>query len=187
MIRNLKTLGVALAAIFALGAVIASAASAQQAFLTSDGPLKELKGTQIGAASANRLTAIGTFTHCNVANYEANVEGAETTHGTTFKVVPTYSECKSTALGVNTDVEMHGCFYVFHLKETTASPADTYGVLSTLICEGTNRPVMTLTGGALGNARSRSPILVELASRGSMPLTQQTARSISRGRSRGFS
>jgi hypothetical protein len=141
MIRNLKTLGVALAAVFALGAVVASAASAQQAFLTSDGPLKELKGTEL-AEGANRLTALGTFTHCT-ASYTGNVEGSETTHGTTFKVVPTYTNCKSTVLKVNTDVAMNGCFYVFHLKETKA--ADTYNTLATLICEGTNKPVVTIT------------------------------------------
>jgi hypothetical protein len=68
-----------------------------------------------------------------------------------LKAVPAYTECKSTALNVGTDVAMNGCYYILHLKETTASPpADTYGVLSTLICEGANRPVVTITGGGLG-------------------------------------
>jgi hypothetical protein len=151
MIRNLKTLGIALAAVFALGAVIASAASAQQAFLTGDGPVSQLTGKDIGAAAANRLTAVGTFTHCEESSYVGTAEnGKPFEHATTIKVVPSYKKCKSTALGVTTDVEMHGCYYLLHLKETTSTPADTYGVLATLICEGTNRPVVTVTGGGLG-------------------------------------
>jgi hypothetical protein len=47
MIRNLKALGLALVAVFALSAVAASAASAQQGFITSTGPVT-LDGVEDG-------------------------------------------------------------------------------------------------------------------------------------------
>jgi hypothetical protein len=145
MIRNLKAFGLVLVAVFAFGAVAASGASAAQAYLTGDGPLSEVHGTQIGAASANRLTALSTFTHCNTATYKGEMEGASNEHGTTLTVSPEYGSCKSTILGVETHVAMNGCYYIFHVEETTASPADTYGVNSTLECETSGRPTVTIT------------------------------------------
>jgi hypothetical protein len=145
MIRNLKALGLAIVAVFAFGAVAASAASAQQAYLTGDGPLSEFHGSQIGPASANRLTALGTFTHCGTVTGEGTLEGGSTEHATTGAVVPTFANCTSTILGVATDINMNGCYFILHLQETTASPADTYGILATLHCEGTNRPSVTIT------------------------------------------
>ena len=46
MIRNLKVLGLALVAVFAMSAMVASAASA--GVLTSDGPVK-IKATETGS------------------------------------------------------------------------------------------------------------------------------------------
>ncbi len=55
MIRNLKALGLTLAAVFAMSAIAASAASAQQGTLTSDGPVT-LYGTETGPAGSNAIT-----------------------------------------------------------------------------------------------------------------------------------
>lgn len=49
MIRNLKALGLALVAAFAMSAVTTSVASAQQGTLTSDGPVT-LKTNELGIA-----------------------------------------------------------------------------------------------------------------------------------------
>ena len=56
MIRKFKTLAVALVAVFALGAVVASAASAQQGFLTSTGNVT-LTGTETGVEK-NRFDSV---------------------------------------------------------------------------------------------------------------------------------
>ena len=56
MIRNLKVLGLALVAAFAMSTMVASAASAQQGELTSDGP-EFMEGTEL--ATGNSLVYPG--------------------------------------------------------------------------------------------------------------------------------
>lgn len=143
MIRNLKALGVAMAAVFAMSAVMASAASAQQAYLTADTALAGIDGKDIGAASANRLTAFSTYTQCSEVNYSGSILGESSDHGTTATAIPDYKGCKSSALGFGTTVAMNDCHYIFHLGETTGE-GDTYGVQSTLICEGEGNPEVTI-------------------------------------------
>jgi hypothetical protein len=58
MTSKLKTLGLALVAAFAIGAVAASAASAQNGIFTSDGPAT-LIGTQTGTEFENLITVFG--------------------------------------------------------------------------------------------------------------------------------
>ena len=149
MIRNAKVLGVALAAVFALSAVAASAASAQQAYVTSDGPVL-LKGKETGAKT-NRLTAFGTFVECPGSTYVGGklnttpeeplsheLNGAETT----ATIVPTYTNCVSTALKLKSTVDMEGCDYVFHLQETNGT--DSYAVTATVNCPTGNHIKVTV-------------------------------------------
>jgi len=151
MIRNLKILGVALAAAFALSAVAASAALAveEQAFLTSDGPVT-LTGTETGGGANNRLTAFGTFTECPGTTYTGhkyNVTPHEflEAHSTTVTITPNYVNCVSSALKLKTTVDMNGCDYVFHLGKTT-SPSDVAPITATVVCPAGKHIEVTIPG-----------------------------------------
>jgi len=150
MIRNFKTLGLALIVVFALSAVVASAASAQQGTLTSDGPVT-LIGDETGAAQ-NRLTAFGAFVECPGSIYTGH-KNAVTPHGlissgeTTATLTPHYNQanenCVAT-LGWKATVHMNGCDYVIHLGETTGGVAGTYGVTFDVICPAGKEITVTL-------------------------------------------
>lgn len=147
MIRNLKALGLALMAVFAMSAITASGAAAQKGELTSDGSFY-LVGTEL--AEGNELKYPGLpGTTCKESHFKAGVVG-ETPHAalengaTVFTVVPTYTNCK---VGIfPATVDMTGCDYKFTLGETTGEPsANTYGVDATLECENTGEEEPHLT------------------------------------------
>lgn len=136
MIRKFKTLAVALVAVFALGAVVASAASAQQGFLTSTGNVT-LTGTETGVEK-NRFTAFGGFTECPGSTYTGHKYNV-TPHAfipngeATATLTPKYKEpCKGNNNTVET-IDMNGCDYVVHIGETT-EVAGTYGATFDVIC-----------------------------------------------------
>jgi hypothetical protein len=143
MIRNLKVLGIALAAVFAMSAVAAAVASAQQGTLTSTGPVT-LDATELGA-NANRLEAFGAFVECEGSTYVAHKFNV-TPHGfipsgsTTATLTPKYKETKGTepncvgSLGTRATIDMNGCDYVIHLGETTGGVNGTYGVTFDVVC-----------------------------------------------------
>jgi hypothetical protein len=149
MIRNLKVLGLALVAVFALSAVIASAASAQVGTLTSTGPVT-LIGVNTGEASANQLSAFAGTTQCPNVKYTGHKYNV-TPHTfipndvSTFTLTPHYGVCTSKigAASFPTTVDMNGCDYVFHLEGTTPG-VDTYTVRATVVCEATKHIVITI-------------------------------------------
>src|ERR1044072_3755126 len=71
MIRNLKAPGLALMAVFALTAMAASTASAQQGTLTSDGPVT-LIGTETGEPNDNSISMFGTTIRCPGSTHTAH-------------------------------------------------------------------------------------------------------------------
>jgi hypothetical protein len=113
MIRNLKTLGLALVAVLAMSAMTASAANAQleDAELTSEASPVTLDGTQEGLQV---LTRDGRTVSCSVADFHAEAEPGDTT----IDIVPTYENCVSNINSPAT-VTMNGCKYRFHLKKDT--------------------------------------------------------------------
>jgi hypothetical protein len=149
MTRNFKILGLALMAIFALGAVAASVASAQtQGKLTSTGPVT-LTGTETGE-KLNALTAFGGTVECPGSTYtghlvtthkqtEENPKKITLEHknagigvdmlpsgSTTATLTPHYKETNaegkpncSGPLGTKATVDMNGCDYVVHILLTT--------------------------------------------------------------------
>ncbi|MGC1852035.1 MAG: hypothetical protein WA687_06310 [Solirubrobacterales bacterium] len=149
MIRNLKTLGLALVAVFAFSALAASAASAQnQGTLTSTGPVT-LTGNETGTLFANALTGpLGDVT-CPGSTYtgHAVLTHAQTTAGTkhglitvpatTVTITPFYAtKCQAHIPIFGTrpaTVTMNGCDYEFHLGVTTGG-GETYGVTADLKC-----------------------------------------------------
>jgi hypothetical protein len=114
MTRKLKVLGIAMVAVCAMSAVMASVASAGA--FTSTGKTK-LTSTE----SAATLTAFGLKVTCHAVYHFGNVN--ETPHGfvssgaTTFTVAPTYTSCNSFIGETNapTTVTMNGCDFVLHI------------------------------------------------------------------------
>lgn len=132
MARNLKALGLAIVAALALSGIIASAASAGE--LGSDGPVT-LNGEEIGEANENRLTSFGSFVSCAGSTYTAHKYDVTphefiATPAKTVTVTPHYVNCKSTALGFATTVDMNSCDYVFHFNSANNN------VLATVDCSG---------------------------------------------------
>jgi uncharacterized metal-binding protein len=128
MTRELKALGMALAAALALGAVAASGASAEPAKFTAEvgaGETAKIHGDQIGT---NVLTVGGKEMTCATATLtgEALTKGPESTEVT---LTPKYETCHTivTILGFKVTrtatVTMNGCAYVFSAtKETAGTP-----------------------------------------------------------------
>jgi hypothetical protein len=121
MTRNLKTLGLALGTVFALGAVLASTASAVTQpvahFTASEYPA-HITGTQI----ENHTFAVfpGNIT-CEAAHFESH---AQEKASTSLTVTPKYENCTTQVGGgakKPTTVTTNGCWYRFtvHEKGTT--------------------------------------------------------------------
>ncbi|MEX2081372.1 MAG: hypothetical protein WEC33_07120 [Dehalococcoidia bacterium] len=141
MIRNLKALGLAMAAAFAFSAIAASGASAQQGVLTSDGPVT-LTATE-NKEGLNALTSFEGKTECPGSTYTGHKFDV-TPHelipnqATTATLTPHYkqADCISEDAGGtvrSSTVHMNGCDYVFHLGETTGGE-HTYGVTADVVC-----------------------------------------------------
>ncbi len=126
MIRNLKALALALCAVFMLGALSASTASAATDVLTSDAPgLTDtyVTGTQNGGIGAGNV--FGTKSkagkiECASGSYEGTFLGAPSE----VELTPSYTGCKIGA--ANATVTNNGCKYV--LTGKTEAFTNTSGV-----------------------------------------------------------
>jgi hypothetical protein len=137
MIRNLKALGILLAAVFAIGAVAASAASAQQGVLTADGPVT-LDMTETGIGQ-NATTMFGEKIECQGTVYtghQYNVTPHMPIPGptTTITVTPHYNNANCTSFPGphKATITMNGCDFVFHIGNTIG--ADLYAVFADIVC-----------------------------------------------------
>jgi hypothetical protein len=137
MIRNLKALGLALAATFALSAMAASAASAQQGVLTSDGPVTlDMYETGVGL---NATTMFGEKIECQGTVYtghQYNVTPHMPIPGPTtlITVTPHYNNANCTAFPGprKATITMNGCDFVFHIGNTVG--ADRYALTADIVC-----------------------------------------------------
>jgi hypothetical protein len=115
MIRNLKVLGLALVAMFAMSALVASAAQAQTSFtLTGDAGT-----TQLDSHGANHLFTLSggrSFTCKTITS----TNDAVTLPTSTVTAKPVFSECTSKIAGtpVPVTVTMNECDFLFHLTGT---------------------------------------------------------------------
>jgi hypothetical protein len=137
MIRNLKALGLALVAVFALSAIAASAASAQQGVLTSDGPVT-LDMTETGNGQ-NATTMFGEKIECQGTIYtghQYNVTPHMPIPGPTtlITVTPHYNNANCTSFPGphKATITMNGCDFVFHIGNTVG--ADLYEVFADIVC-----------------------------------------------------
>jgi len=113
MIRNLKALGLALVAVFAMSAIAASAASALEFTATNGNYPVKFSGTQ-PAAEPHAFTADGFTTECKVAEFN----GTQKAKSSTSSATPTYKECEVAGSGgfLSATVTMNGCEYVFDVS-----------------------------------------------------------------------
>jgi hypothetical protein len=151
MIRKLKTVGLALIAIFAFSAIAASAAFAQQGELTSDGPVT-LTVTETGGAGANKLVAFGNTTECPGSTYTGHkvLTAHETSTGikhgflspgaTTATITPHYKQktaegkfnCK--AAGLPMTITTNGCDLVYHIGSQVGGDSTTFKLTTDVVC-----------------------------------------------------
>jgi hypothetical protein len=107
MIRKLKTFGLALGAVLALGAL--SATTAPAASFHSEAAHTTLSGSQMVATDDVWTINAGTI-RCGYTSYSGTTTAATTE---TITVTPAYSEC--TAFGfVNAPIDVNGCTYTFN-------------------------------------------------------------------------
>ena len=108
MIRKLKFLGLALAAVFAMSAVGASAASALVQFHTEGAPVTITANQHEGT---NGFDVQFGEVKCTTAKLHGTTQ--EKTTETTITLTPTYEGC--TFAGVATTIDMNGCDYTAHV------------------------------------------------------------------------
>ncbi|HET8862856.1 MAG TPA: hypothetical protein VFM94_06375 [Solirubrobacterales bacterium] len=140
MIRNLKVLELVLVAILAASAMTASAVSAQQGVLTSDGPVL-LDMLETGGVGANAITMFGGKFECPESIYTGN-RYDRTPHeiipsgATTITITPHYNikKCVLQIGGSNLPftVDMNQCDFVLYIG--TAIAQHTYLVTTDIAC-----------------------------------------------------
>ncbi len=119
MTRNLKALGLAMLAVFAFGAVMASAASASTPRITVGSYPATIKGSGTMAITLPG----GRLEHCEEVKYEAEYTKAQSEAATwSLSVTPSFAgaKCTATILGNVTPmtVTMNGCYLTFTDEET---------------------------------------------------------------------
>lgn len=119
MIRNLKVLGLAFAAVFAMTAVVASSATAHYEF-TSPSAGTTLTGEQVGT---HTFTTGGQTIQCVTATFEGETTAAVTEEVT---ITPTYAGCTYAAGAKTADVTMNGCTYILKGKTTGTGHGEIY-------------------------------------------------------------
>jgi hypothetical protein len=147
---NLKALGLALLAAFAMSAVMASAAHATSKFTASAYPTV-ITGTQEGNGSeANNYfqSTTGNKVHCPELDvkYEATITEASTS----VTVTPHYGSttstpCDATAGGTfDATIHLNGCHYIFNAL-TNTSATDTHGSAELKCPTGTEITITVVT------------------------------------------
>lgn len=157
MIRNLKVLAIAMAAVFAFGAMSAASASAQTGHITGPSERFTLEGVE-DPEGLNTLTAFDSEVQCPDTVYTGH-KAYETPEGnhvdltdgdTEVTITPHYNTgagCNDGGEGTRT-VDMRDCDYTF--TDFTTTPEEnqngTYGFTADIECDETNG--ILITGGA---------------------------------------
>ena len=146
MTRNLKVLGLALVAVLALGAAMASVASAK---FDSEIEHTLISGEQ-PAGKPHTFTVEAGTTTCGTAKFSGTALG--TFNGTSWTkedltITPEYSNCHTTILGEEkvADVRMNGCEYTFTAGETTEEGTKVHGTVH-IICPESKVIEVEITG-----------------------------------------
>jgi hypothetical protein len=127
MTRSLKALGLAMVAMLALGAVLASAASAAPKLTSASNEYPVvLEGSQ---STKHKFTLPGNRTfECTTVKFVGEIKSKAEAETSKATVAPTYEGCTATILG-NIDpvtVTLNGCTYQLSLTEEAASAGYEY-------------------------------------------------------------
>jgi hypothetical protein len=143
MIRNLKTLGLALVAVCAMSASTASMAFADT-FTSEGGVAVTLTGKQTGAGDVFTTTA-GTV-KCKEISYAGTSKSGVTTVTAVpnFPMKTTGGEQNCTGFGFPVEITTNGCSYLFHIGGATTGTLD-------VVCEAGKE--ITITAAAAGIAK----------------------------------
>jgi hypothetical protein len=152
MIRNLKALGLALCAVFAFGALAASAASAaNDVFTSGSGGNTFLTGEQVGGLKATPPNVFGAKSsagtiECEKVKYVGSYTGATASE---VELTPTYEKCKSGVAGAT--VTDNGCKFVLTgttdaFTDTNGNPTGKEDATVSLNCNHTGSITATLPG-----------------------------------------
>lgn len=141
MISKIKAVGLAFAAVLALGALTASAASAGVVMTEGEKYAAALHAEQVeGEKHVFTLTDDGNAkTECKKATFT----GTLSAKSSTVRVHPTYSECTG-LFGVSVTVTTTGCDYEFHIGETIGATGN-YDGTTDMVCEAGKK--ITISGG----------------------------------------
>jgi hypothetical protein len=130
MIRNLKAIGLAVVAVLAISAFVASAASAQSTthkFTAMDNIYPKAFHGANAAGQETFITEAGTV---ECASTFTGAIASATQH---VVVSPVYSSCKAFGF-LNATVTMHDCSYTFQLTTRATSPTVHYQAHVNLLC-----------------------------------------------------
>jgi hypothetical protein len=136
MIRNIKVFGLALVAVFAMSAVVASAASAN-AFMSEGNVTAAITANQIKGED-HVFSVEGNKVECETAKFATSGEVASPTGEIT--VHPTYSGCTAFSF-VGASVTTTGCDYT--LKVGGLIETGKYNGKLNLTCSGSNKIVIS--------------------------------------------
>jgi poly(3-hydroxybutyrate) depolymerase len=150
MTRNLKALGLALVAAFAMSAVAASAAQAEAAHFTATSPtgFVTLHATQDPDNPGQEFEVNSGLTECDIVTATGtapNTAASVTVHDVTYTgdYFEGGNECE--AFGLESEVEFNGCEYEFHAG-TIVNPGTSAGSVD-LVCAGENEVEIVVAGG----------------------------------------
>jgi len=142
MIRNIKALGLAVVAMLAMSALVASAAQAEpittQKLTAGAGVSYPVTLTGGAGVGVEKFTTEAGTVEC-ASSYHATLAAASTT----LTATPTYTSCKAFGF-LSATVVNDGCAYLFHL--TTKTGADSYQAHADVVdCEAGEGKGFTIT------------------------------------------
>ena len=151
MIRNLKVLGLALAAVFAMSAIAASAASA--ADLTAESyPATVTGAPQTG--TVDTFTTTAGKVKCPNASYTGTVSAATTTVSITPNFNGPNDTCTALAGIVPTIIHPNGCTFLFHIEAGVST-----GTVD-IVCPAGNEITITANENTAGTLTTKCTIHV---------------------------
>jgi hypothetical protein len=133
--RNLKILGLALVAMFAMSVVMATAASADE-FTAEKYP-----ASLVGAKDSTFVDEFNTTTgivKCETPSYTGTVKES----ATSVSVTPSYTGC--TAFGFPATIDVNGCQYKFNVNGGTSTEGDV-----DLVCGASSITVTAISAGTI--------------------------------------
>ncbi len=131
MVRNLKTVGLTLLAVFATSAFAVPAAQAENpATIIAEQYPVILDGEQEGSLTVLAIVGFRLNVTCQMSTFQGEI--TESSSGETVGFAQTsYTDCVSGLFTTPVTVTMNGCYYVYHF---TADPLDKFTAVTDILC-----------------------------------------------------